>query len=78
VIADQGVNYVDRFIIDEGHTTPRVVTISDALWVEISDGGCPRPVGGLCKYRWHQLWTVGVVAGSSVGATPRSDKLLRD
>jgi hypothetical protein len=48
------------------------------LWVAISDGGCPRPVGGLWKYRWPLLWAVGVVAGRSVGATPPSEKLLRN
>ena len=56
----------------------RVVTIFDALWVEISDGGCPRPVGGLRTYWWPRLWAVGVVAGGSVGATPPSETLLRD
>jgi hypothetical protein len=56
----------------------RVVTIIDALWVEISDGECPRPVGGRWNYRWPLLGAVGVVAGSSVGATPPSAKLLRD
>jgi hypothetical protein len=45
----------------------RVVTIIDALWVEISDEGCPHPVGGLWNYRWPPLWAVCDVAGSSVG-----------
>ena len=56
----------------------KVVTIIDALWIEISDGGCPRPVGGLRKYRWPLLLADCVVAGRLVGATPLSEKLLRD
>jgi hypothetical protein len=54
-----------------------VVTIFDALWVEISDGGCPRPAGGLGEYRWPLLWADGVVAGRRVGAIPLSETLFR-
>jgi hypothetical protein len=56
----------------------RVVTIIDALRVEVSNGGVPRPVGGLWKYRWPLRWAVCVVAGRSVRATPPSDNLLRN
>ncbi len=61
-----------------GLSNVRVVAMIDALWVEISDGGCHSPMGGPWKYLQPGLWAVCVVAGSSVGATPPSEKLLRN
>ena len=63
-----------------GHERPSNESGHDHRWIVFQDQrwGMSRPVGGLRKYGGLFLWAVGVVAGSSVGATPPSEKLLRD
>src|SRR5262249_32411093 len=50
----------------------RVVTLLDAVWVGISAGRCPGPVGGLWEYRWRLLWSVRPARRAEHRASGRS------